>query len=554
MSDAYDVCVIGSGAGAGPVAYRLTRAGHRVVMLEKGPWYTREDMLKDEIVATRRHMFVPPRSTDPHVWDKVLDGKETAWITQTGWNANCVGGASNLMSGFFLRLKPIDFRQRSELGPVEGGSVADWPIDYDDLAPYYDEVERVVGVSGRATEHPWADARTQAFPYPPTSEHPFAERVDAACTELGLHAFPLPRAVLPYDEGDRRQCNYSGYCGGYGCTTGAKGSSPAALLPAARATGRLDLRFRCQATRILTDEAGRATGVEYVDGERRPRRVEARVVVVACSAIESARLLLLSAGPRHPQGLANGSGLVGKNLLFSTFGTGWGDFPYRLEGRERTWLRDEEPWVNRAVQDHYVIDDPRGGRRKGGTISFLRMHPNPIAAAFAEATFGETLLWGAALKQRLARYFRDCAHLRFEVFGDYTPMPGGEVVLDPFTKDPWGLPAARVRVRRHEQDAASAAFLTEKGREVLRAMGAEDVRSPEVGTESSNLIAGTCRFGTDPSASVLDPDCRAHEVENLFVTDGSFMPSAGSVPFTFTIYANAFRVADRIVEQLGPPA
>ncbi len=551
MSGAFDVCVVGSGAGAGATAWRLTQAGYSVAMIEKGPWYTREDFPKDEIVATRRHMFVPPRAEDPHVWDKEIDGEEKAWITETGWNANCVGGASNVMSGFFLRLKPIDFRQRSELGPVEGGNVADWPIGYEDLAPYYDLVERVIGVSGEATQHPWADVRTQPFPYPPTDEHAFAARVDTACEGLGLHAFPLPRAILPYDEGDRRQCNYSGYCGGYGCTTGAKGSSRSALLPAARATGRLDLRFGCRVTRVLSDATGRATGVEYVDADGRAHRVEARIVVVACSAIESARLLLLSVGPKHPRGIANGNGLVGRNLLFSTFGTGWGDFPYRKDGRERTWLRDDEPWVNRAVQDHYVIEDGTTGRRKGGTISFLRMHPNPITAAFGEATFGDRLLWGAPLKRRLERHFRDHAHLRFEVFGDYTPVPGGEVVLDPFTKDHWGLPAARVRVRRHDQDLASAEFLTETGREVLRAMGAEDVRSPTIGSESSNLIGGTCRFGADPATSVLDADCRAHEVENLFVTDGSFMPSGGSVPFTFTIYANALRVADRIVEQLG---
>ncbi|MFV1958389.1 MAG: GMC oxidoreductase, partial [Planctomycetota bacterium] len=149
--------------------------------------------------------------------------------------------------------------------------------------------------------------------------------------------------------------------------------------------------------------------------------------------------------------------------------------------------------------------------------------------------------------------FREAAHLRFEVFGDYTPMVHGRVVLDPHVKDHWGLPVARARIRQHTRDRESVEYLTAKGRAILEKMGAENVRSPSIGHESTNLMGGPCRFGDDPATSVLDRDCRAHEVENLYVTDGSFMPSAGSVPFTFTIYANAFRVADRIVARLGGP-
>ena len=279
--------------------------------------------------------------------------------------------------------------------------------------------------------------------------------------------------------------------------------------------------------------------------------MEASVFVVACSAIESARLLLLSTGPKHPHGLGNGRGLVGRNLLFSTFASATGSFPYDRFQESMPWLDEDEPWVNRALQDWYVIDDEKLGRRKGGTLSFLRPHPNPVQAAVNIALEGDVPLWGEALKDKLHRYFRGAAHLRIEAFGEYTPTPSGMVVLDPGVKDKWGMPVARVRIYRHPRDRETAGYLNDRAREILARMDAEDIRSPEIGGESSNLVAGTCRFGDDPEHAVLDPDCRAWEVDNLYVTDGSFMPTGGSVPYTFTIYANAFRVAERIVAKLG---
>lgn len=550
--DGFDVCVIGSGAGGGPVAAVVAEAGYRVVLLEKGPWYTRKDFKKDEVLTDRRQMFIPDRRREPHVWEKDLPEGREAWLTTTGWNGSLVGGATNLMSGFFQRMKPIDFRLRSEFGPVEGSTVVDWPIAYEDLVPYYDRVEREIGVSGRVVDHPWADERTGPFPYPAMKENPLSRVLDETCAEMGLHSVPLPRAVLPRRDGPRNRCNQSGYCASYGCTTGAKGSSRETVIPRALDTGRLDLRFGAHVTRILCDSKGRAEAAEYVGDDGRRQYVRAGIFVVACQAIETARLLLNSAGPRHPNGLGNGNGMVGKNLIFSTYGAGWGDFPYETFERRWPWMRDRRwPFVNRTLQDYYVIDDPRLGRRKGGTLDFLRMHPNPIQASVNESLYAEPPAWGWDLKKRLVRYFRETIHLRFEVFGDYTPIPEGEVVLDPGVRDVYGMPVARARVHRHPRDLETAEWLTARGREILEHMGAENLQSPVVGTESTNLQAGTCRFGADPETSVLDPDCRSHEVENLFVSDASCMPTGGSIPFTFTVYANAFRVAERIVEQLG---
>ncbi len=554
----YDVCVIGSGAGGGPVACTLAERGFSVVLLEKGAFYDERDFFKDEISVCRRKRFHPSLRDEPHVV-VIPDGKggtsahpthETGWDF---WNGSLVGGATNLMSGFFHRLKPIDFRLASELGPIEGGDVADWPIGYDELEPWYDLVEREVGVSGRVVPHPWADSRSSAdFPFAPTAEHPLARWIDDACAALGFHSFPVPRAILATPHAGRASCAYSGYCGSYGCSTGAKGSSRAALLGRALATGRCTLVPRAHVSRLRSDASGRVRYAEYRDDDLTLRRVDARVFVVACQAVESARLLLHSTGPRHPRGLANQSGLVGKNLIFSAAGSGHGNLPFAKQPPARAAeLRSPAPFINRALQDCYLLDDGRGGRMKGGTIDFLLRHPNPIRAALAEASSADELLYGWPLKRRLERYFRDEAHVLFEAFLDWVPHPACHVTLDDGVRDRFGLPVARVRPEKHPHNERVAKLVVAEGNKVLERLGAERISLRATGGPATNLVGGTCRFGDDPGKSVLDRDCRAHDVENLFVTDGSFMPTGGSVPFTWTLYANAFRVADRIAAQLG---
>lgn len=556
MSYDYDVCVIGSGAGGGATAFALAQAGYSVVVLEKGPWFTEKDFYKDEIACCRRRVYVPDKRDEPHVVEtREEDGRpwqaqptpETGWDF---WNGNCVGGSSNFMSGFFHRLKPVDFNLRSSFGPIEGANVADWPISYDDLEPYYARVEREVGVSGRVVPHPHLEPRsTPDFPYPPTREHPIASLIDAACAKLGWHAVPTARAILPQPAHGRGGCSYNGYCGSYGCTTGAKGSSRAALIDRAVATGRCEVRANSMVRRLVSDRLGKVVAAEYFDKQGESRRVTARIYVVACQAIETARLLLLSTGPRHPGGLANGNGLVGRNLLFAAGGAGSGRLSYEKFGAP---LREFGTFVNRALQDWYVIDDPDfGPRQKGGTIDFVHAHPAPIARATRQIRDRGRLVWGAPLKRALEEHFQPARDVKIEAFCDWLPHDDCFVTLDPNVKDKWGLPAARARVEFHPHNLQIGWYLAEKGARVLKEMGAEDVVAFAVGSPPTNLQAGGCRFGRDPGTSVLDADCRAHEAENLFVTDGSFMPTAGSAPYTWTIYANAFRVADRIAAQLG---
>jgi hypothetical protein len=210
-------------------------------------------------------------------------------------------------------------------------------------------------------------------------------------------------------------------------------------------------------------------------------------------------------------------------------------------------------FINRALQDWYLYRDPQtGALTKGGTVEFLFRHANAIARAEAQKRDDDgNLVWGTPLKDRIKAYFSDGLHLRFEVFSDWTPVDDCHVTLDPEERDKWGLPVARVRLGYHPRDLVIGRYMAPKAAAVLEHMGAAAVTWGVSPAPPQNLVAGGCRFGTDPATSVLDPHCRAHGVDNLYVTDGSFMPTGGSVPYTWTIYANAFRVADRIVADLG---
>ncbi|MGQ0658352.1 MAG: GMC family oxidoreductase [Chromatiales bacterium] len=556
----YHICVIGSGAGGGPIAFEAARAGLSVVVLEKGPWFTEKDFFKDELACCLRRPFRSSHQEEPQVIEEPAKDGWSALPTSDPnsghdyWNGNCVGGSSNFMSGHFFRLKPDDFRLLSTFGPIEGAHIADWPISYDDMEPYYAKVEKQVGVSGRVVPHKFAEPRsTSDFPYPPTAEHLFASWIDKACGEMGLTSLPIARAILPAPAMGRRGCEYSGFCGSFGCSSGAKGGARAALLDPAVATGRCEIRPHAHVYKLESDNNGRVTGVLYFDREGNTQRVDATVYVVACQAIETSRLLLLSTGPKHPHGLGNNHGQVGRNLVFSAGATGAGRILYSdVDPGVLPALKQIGPFVNRGLQDWYYVDDAAlGGRAKGGSIDFVLNPPNFLGRALAERFDPDgDLVWGTALKRRLEQVFTQGRILRFELFCDWLPNDDCFVSLDASVKDKWGLPVSRTRIGHHPHDDKVSQYLADRAIPVMEKMGLRDVHSRLNGAPTPNLQAGGCRFGTDPKTSVLDADCRVHAVENLYVSDGSFMPTGGSVTFTFTIYANAFRVADRIIASL----
>ncbi|AGC42694.1 hypothetical protein MYSTI_01346 [Myxococcus stipitatus DSM 14675] len=542
-----DICIIGSGAGGAPMALELGRAGFKVVVLEKGPHYRPQDFVHDEILNSRRNFFMPLPWEEPHLVRQGFKGKYER--SSAAWTANCVGGGTVHMSGFFYRLKPMDFRLRTTLGAVPGSTLEDWPISYEDLAPFYDKAEAELGVSGHAVPHPFAEPRSGPYPLPPLDVHPVAAEIDKTCQAMGWHSLPTARGIISRPYRGRAPCSYCALCGSYGCEVGAKSGTNASLIPAAVATGHVQVRPGCMARTVEVDRKGRAKSVIYVDPDGVTQEQPAKVIVVSCTAVESARLLLNSTSSRFARGLANNNGLVGKNLTFSSFGEAQATFRLSKQAQKRPWLKDPSPFVNRSIQDFYLMPDARFGFRKGGTLGFMWTHPNPINAALGMAGKGTSAVFGKALKDRM-RDYRDSRILQFEVYAEYLPTPGSSVSVEDSVKDKYGIPVAAITVDRHPMDLAATRFLVERGEEVLMRLEPDELKRTSTTGETTILQHGTCRFGDDAATSVLDRNCRAHEVPNLYVVDGSFMPTGGSVPSTLTISANSFRVASHLVRAL----
>ena len=547
-----DICIIGSGAGGAPIAYTLALAGFKVIVLEKGPLYNENDFKKDEIAVARRSLYTPNLNNEFHVVETFDEDGNV--VTESGWNfwnGSMVGGSSNLMSGYFHRMKPNDFRLKSVFGEVKGANVVDWPIDYETMEPYYTKVEEVVGVSGKMVEHPYREERsTPDYPYPQTWEHPIASWIDASCAKLGYYSMPTPRAIIPYDALERRGCSYSNLCGSYGCATGAKSHAKSALLDKAVSSGNCEIIPDAFVYKIESDKE-RANGVHYYDKTGESHTIEAKIYVLAAQAIESSRLLLNSKSIDFPNGLANNGGLVGKNLIFSAGGSGTGKLNFEnlpKDRQESMLLRGA--FVNRSLQDWYEYDETEE-HFKGGTIDFLFEHANAIPRALDQVYDDNgDLIWGKPLSKSLHHAFERSRIMTFEVFNDWMPTDNCFVSIDEEETDKWDVPVGKIRLYGHPQDLKVGNYLADKAVKVLEGLGCEEITSNISDSPPPNLVAGGCRFGDDPATSVLDANCKTHEVENLYVSDASFMPTGGSVPYTWTIYANAFRVADKILEEL----
>ena len=524
----YDVCIVGSGAGGSPIAYELANAGYKVVVLEKGKYYREDDIDKDEIGVIRRNKFTPDLKDEQHI----VNG-ESGW---NFWNGSMVGGSSNLMSGYFHRMKPNDFKLRSVYGDIKGANVVDWALSYEELEPYYDKVEKVIGVSGEVKKHKFLEPRTtKEFPYPKLEETKVTAWFDKACKSLGIEYFATPRAIISTPALGRESCSYSNFCGSYACATGAKGSGRAALLQ------------KC-AAKIITEafvyrldsDASKVTKAFYYDKDKKSHSIDAKIFVLSAQAIESSRLLLNSKNKYFKNGLANNSGQVGKNLIFSAGGVGEG----RLD------VKDLEAglFFNRSLQEYEF--ELAGKKYKGGTTDFLYEHANIITRAIKEF-YDENgnILWGKELQDKMQKSLTTTKVLTYEVFNDWLPTDKCNVTIDDEVKDKYGVNVAAINLYSHPHDLIVGEHLAKQGERILKEMGARDISVNISSAPPPNLVAGGCRFGDNPKTSVLDKNCKAHELDNLYVSDASFMPTGGSVPYTWTIYANSFRVADIILKE-----
>lgn len=529
----YDVCIVGSGAGASPIAYELSNAGFNVVVLEKGKFYKEEDFSKDELAVSRRDKFTPLLKDEQHVINtrtkdgtiERYEGESSGW---NFWNGSMVGGSSNLMSGYFHKMQKNDFRLKSAYGEIEDANVVDWPISLEDLEPYYEKVKKVVGVSGDGMEYQALEVNgaTKWF--------------DASCKELGFNSFNTPRAILSTPALGRNSCSYSNFCGSYGCATGAKGSARAALLQKCNAK----IISEAFVYRLDSDDS-KITKAHYYDKDMKSHSIDARIFVVAAQAIESSRLLLNSKNKHFPNGIANNSNQVGKNLIFSGGGAGTGRLNMQnLSASEFKELMTPGLFFNRSLQDWYEYE--KGGKKyKGGTIDFLFEHSNIISRVTREFYDDNgNILWGKKLQEKIHKTLTTSRVLTFEVFNDWLPTDYTFVSVDEKVKDKYGVAVGAINLYGHKRDVEVGEHLASMAQRVLKKMGATEIYSSISSSPPPNLVAGGCRFGNDAKSSVLDKNCKAHELDNLYVTDASFMPTGGSVPYTWTIYANSFRIAD----------
>ena len=551
----YDAVVIGSGAAGGTVASTLAAAGLKVALVEKGRWMKRGDFSKDEIAYCRRDIVTPNLFDEYHVIERRSGGRWVAQPTfETGWsfwNGNIVGGSSNLMSGMFHRMHPDDFRLLSRYGPIEGANIADWPISYEELEPYYDRIEALVGISGRFKAHPYEPPRSRKeFFQPATEENRITEIFDTRCQKAGITPLVTPRAILSAPSAGREGCYYSNFCGSYGCSSGAKGSSREAFIEPALRSGNLTLLSDTFVKRLVASSKERIDYAEAIDTQTgKPKRIAGRLFVVAAQAHESVRLLFNSANTHYPDGLANSSGELGRNLVFSSGGWGEGDLDRRsLSKSQFDALMEPGLFFNRSILDWYRLETSNK-EIKGGLVEFMFGHQNFIRRAVSGKYSKEgRLLWGEELEKSLRYRFEQSKRLRFEVFTDWLPTDGCFITVDPTRKDRFGMPVGRLRLNMHPHDLKVAALITEKSEALLKRMGARHIATDVASLPPQNLIAGGCRFGDDPNRSVLNRYCQSHDIPNLFVADAAFMPTGGSVPYTWTIYANALRIADYILK------
>src|SRR4051812_27701170 len=534
-SETVDFIVVGSGAAGGVIARELAQAGLTVVVMEQGrrvsPRTYTHDELRDWYLGgiTNDAVSNPQTFRDDPSKPAALQKFKPAL-----WYGRAVGGGSLHYTANFWRFREIDFIERSVLGPIPGTGFTDWPITYADLEPYYTKVEWEIGVSGLAGANPFDPPRSKPYPMPPLPVKSSGVLFERGARKLGWHPVPAPMAINSQQYRGRSGCVHCGFCHGFACEVGAKASTLTTVLPEAEATGRCEVRPESYVSRIETNAQGRATGVGYFDRDRRERFQRARAVVVSANGAETPRLLLLSATPRFPNGLANSSGLVGKYLMFNYSSRADGVFEHELN-------EFKSVQVTRILHDFYDSDPKRGYYGGGGLDA--RIGPQPTFWALRSTADGRS--WGAAYKARLREFPRS---MQVASHGTSLALESNNITLDPDVKDAWGLPAIRVTYKDHPDDLANARFLQDRGAEILEAAGALHVTKAEVAEQTSSLhLLGTCRMGNDPSTSVVDKYHRTHDVPNLFLCDGSSLVTSTRGQPTMTIQALAFRAGEHMV-------
>jgi choline dehydrogenase-like flavoprotein len=534
---AVDFVIVGSGSAGGVIARELSAAGFDIVVLEQGPFRTAADFTHDELdVMFNGDLLGGPAPTAGQTFrDDESKVAEPGQFRQPAEYAKTVGGSSVHFSANYWRFREIDFRERSALGAIEGSNFADWPITYDELEPYYTRVDWEIGVSG--APGPFDSPRSRPFPMPPMPIKSSGALLERAAEKLGLHAQPAPLAILSQPLNGRPPCIHCGYCMAFGCEVGAKSSTLVTMIPQALASGRCEIRPESTVFRLETNAAGKIDEVMYYDADGNERAQKARAVILSANGAETPRLLLESASARHPDGLANSSGYVGRNLMLNCHSLANGVFAEQLNDYKSVQ-------VTRIIHDYYESDPARGFYGGGGIDARPLFSSTPILHSLAGMP-PEGPSWGREFKETLAHNYTR----QMTILGSTTSLAldRNNITLDPTYKDRWGRPALRLTYRDHDDDLAMAGFLQDRAMELFEAAGAERAWTfPVEPLAGGPHLLGTCRMGDDPATSVVDRYHRSHDVRNLFICDGSSFVTSGRGQPTMTIMALAFRAAEHI--------
>jgi choline dehydrogenase-like flavoprotein len=534
--------VVGAGAGGGVAAKELSVAGLSVVLLERGGWTHFDDHPHDELLSQRTTVLGNAFGPDDARHFRLVQNRDGSWrrvLPSEGSysnNAACVGSGTVSYGAMAWRFMPEDFRLRSHYGALEGSTLEDWPISYDDLEPYYEKAEMEIGVSSDNDENPFAPPRNKPYPMPAFPYNAEGRLLAPAARRLGWHPFPIPmlRNSVPY--GGRPACICCRYCVGFACEVNAKAGTHNTVIPAAMATGNCEVRTGCVAAEILLDDRGKARGVRYFDSNNKVRTQTADVVILAASATETARLLLNSRSRLFPNGAGNRYDWVGRNLQGHAYSGAFGLF-------DELTYDDVGPGACIAVCD-FNHNNP--GLVGGGMIAneFIR-----LPYLFAGLRPPGAPRWGREHKEFQRRYYRYSVGAKSPV--QEIPVFEARVEVDPGARDHWGIPVLRISGFRHPHDQEVGRFMAEKSEIWLKEAGAVSTWVSVAGRAAGagQHQAGTCRMGDDPKTSVTNRYGQLHEIDNIFVADGSLHVTNGGFNPVLTIMALGYWVSDYIVKE-----